>query len=220
MFKTELHCHSIDVSQCARVDVDVIVKKFTDAGYSTLVLANHFNAGTYDYLQSTSWNDWIDKYIAGYKKLKEHAGNSLNILLGMELRFNSALNDYLVFGVTEEFLRAHDDIFDMNVWDFHKLARENGLLFIQAHPFRDGMTVIHPHALDGVEVFNGHMGHDSRNDIANAWADKYSLIKTSGTDFHYSDVPANAGILTDKEIKTISELVDVLKSGKYELIRG
>lgn len=220
MFKTELHCHSNDVSECARVDVNTIVEKYTKGGYSSLVLCNHFNAGTYKYLKCESWNEWIDKYIYGYTRLKKAAQGKLNIMLGMELRFTGASNDYLVFGVTEEFLRAHEYLYDMNIWDFHKLAKENGMLFIQAHPFRDGMTVVHPHALDGVEVFNGHMGHDSRNDIANAWADKFGLIKTSGTDFHYEDVPTNAGILTENEITSLSELVDVLKSGKYKLIKG
>ena len=40
------------------------------------------------------------------------------------------------------------------------------------------------------------------------------------TDFHYNDVPTNAGILTENEITSMEQLVDILKSGKYELIRG
>ena len=220
MFKTELHCHSNDISACARVDADIIIEKFTGAGYSTLVLANHFNSSTYTHNKCESWNEWIDKYIGAYNLLKEKAKGKLNILLGMELRTNENINDYLVFGVTEKFLRENENIFKMNIWDVHKLTSENGMLLIQAHPFRDSMTVTNPKALDGVEVFNGHMGHDSRNDIAEAWANKFSLIKTSGTDFHYADVPANAGILTENEITTMDELVDVLKSGNYELVKA
>jgi hypothetical protein len=220
MFKTELHCHSNDISACARVDADIIIEKFTSAGYSTLVLANHFNSSTYTHNKCESWNEWIDKYIGAYNLLKEKAKGKLNILLGMELRTNENINDYLVFGVTEKFLRENENIFKMNIRDVHKLTSENGMLLIQAHPFRDSMTVTNPKALDGVEVFNGHMGHDSRNDIAEAWANKFSLIKTSGTDFHYADVPANAGILTENEITTMDELVDVLKSGNYELVKA
>ena len=220
MFKTELHCHSNDISACARVDADIIIEKFTSAGYSTLVLANHFNSSTYTHNKCESWNEWIDKYIGAYNLLKEKAKGKLNILLGMELRTNENINEYLVFGVTEKFLRENENIFKMNIWDVHKLTSENGMLLIQAHPFRDSMTVTNPKALDGVEVFNGHMGHDSRNDIAEAWANKFSLIKTSGTDFHYADVPANAGILTENEITTMDELVAVLKSGNYELVKA
>jgi predicted metal-dependent phosphoesterase TrpH len=105
------------------------------------------------------------------------------------------------------------------VADFHKLCQEKGYLFIQAHPFRNGMKVINPAFVDGVEVFNGHGGHDSRNEIAEAWANKFSLLKTSGTDFHYAHAPTNGGIVTDEKIQTVQQLVAVLKSGKYELIK-
>ena len=219
MFKTELHCHSNDVSSCARVDVDTIIKRYTEGGYTSLVLTNHLSIYTYDYIKPTDWNDFIDKFVGGYKKLKEAAGEKLNILFGMELRFKNSCNDYLVFGVTEEFLRANEDLLDMYPEKFHNICKENGYLFIQAHPFRNWMSVTPPDQVDGVEVFNGHKGHDSRNDIANMWADKFNLIKTSGTDFHYADVPTNAGIMTEYEIKDINTLIDTLKSGNYTLIK-
>ena len=219
MFKTELHCHSADISQCARVNVDTIIKRYTDGGYSSIVLTNHFNSGTSNSLNCKTWDEFVDKYIAGYEKLKSAAYGKLNVLLGMELRFDENCNDYLVFGIDEKFLRENEYIYRSNPREFHKLAQKNGLLFIQAHPFRHGMTIIDPSCLDGVEIFNGHMGHNSSNDIANIWAEKYSLIKTSGTDFHYADVPTNAGILTDIEIVDEKQLVDILKSGNYTLIK-
>ena len=219
MFKTELHCHSCDVSGCARVNAEQIIEKFTSAGYTTLVLSNHLHPWTHCHVKSESWSELVDKYMAGYYNLKEKAQGKLNILLGMELRVRENGNDYLIFGVTEEFLRAHENLLDMNIWDVHKLTSENGMLLIQAHPFRDGITVTNPKAIDGVEVFNGHKGHDSRNDIAEAWADKFSLIKTSGTDFHYDYAPANAGIITEHEITDMAALIETLKSGNYELIK-
>ena len=219
MFKTELHCHSKSVSACARVSNEEIIQKFTEAGYTSLVLTNHFNQGTQDFLGCASYQDFVTAYLKGYEDLKREASGKLNIILGMELRFNENSNDYLVFGITEEFLRAHEDIFSLNPERFSKISRESGLLFVQAHPFRNTMTVINPAFLDGVEVYNGHKGHDSRNEIADMWADKYGLIKTSGTDFHYPHVPANAGILTEKEIKTSDDLLEIIKSGSYSLIK-
>ncbi len=220
MFKTELHCHSLDISECARVNTSDIIEKFTASGYSTLVLSNHFNYGTMKFNKATNWADFIDKFVGAYEKLKRDAEGRLNILLGAELRFNENINDYLLFGITKEFLLAHPEIFDLNPEKLYPILKENGILIVQAHPFRNGMTVIRPTFLDGVEAFNGHTGHDSRNEIANAWADKYNLIKTSGTDFHYKDVPANAGILTKMEITSMPQLVDILKNGNYELIKG
>jgi len=217
MFKTELHCHSLEISECARVNSNDIVRKFTEAGYNTLVLSNHFSYTTMQYHKSQSWEEFVEKFVGAYETLKEAAKGKLNILLGAELRFKANLNDYLLFGITKQFLLDHPEIFDLNPEKFHALAKENGILFVQAHPFRNSMTVINPCHLDGVEVFNGHFGHDSRNDIANAWADKFGLIKTSGTDYHYDSSPANGGIFTDEEITSMPQLVEILKSGKYEL---
>lgn len=218
MFKTELHCHSDDISMCARVSVNDIIEKFHGAGYSSLVLTNHFNKDTMNAHSPNDWCGFIDKYVAAYEKLKKAAEGKLNIILGMELRFNANINDYLVFGITEKFLKKNEGMFDMSLKDFRRIANENGCLVVQAHPFRFGMTVTDPANLDGVEVRNGHMGHNSNNDIAKAWAEKYSLIQTSGTDFHYKDVPANSGIMTDEEIVSSEQLVSILKSGNYTLI--
>lgn len=220
MFKTELHCHSMPMSLCARVDNDVIIEKYLNAGYSTIVLANHFNQGTINGHGFKSYKEFADAYIGAYKSLKEASRGKLEILLGMEMRFNRNINDYLVFGIDEDFIYNNPSAFDMSIDSYHKLVNSYGGLLIQAHPFRNDMTVVPPYLLDGVEVFNGHMGHDSRNDIANMWADKHSLIKTSGTDFHYADVPVNAGIMTSEKITDMKMLVEILKSGNYTLIKN
>ena len=219
MFKTELHCHSNNISLCAQVSCADVVKKFTEAGYTTLVLTNHLNDYTMEH-HASSWEEFIDKFYNAYMELKKEADGRLNILFGAELRFKENINDYLLFGVTREFLLAHPEIFSLNPEKLSPILRENNILFVQAHPFRNGMTVINPRFLDGVEIFNGHMGHDSRNEIAEAWAKKYNLIATSGTDFHYNDVPANAGILTSEEITSTTQLVEILKSGDFTHIKG
>lgn len=217
MFKTELHCHSNDISLCARVNTEQIVETFVSKGYSTLVLTNHLSDYTVESHTHGNWNEFVDLYYAAYEKLKKEAEGKLNILFGAELRFNDSNNDYLVYGMTKEFLYEHPDIFTLHAEKFHNLAKENNILFIQAHPFRNWMMVIDPKMIDGVEVFNGHFGHDSRNDIANMWAEKYGLIKTSGTDYHYITSPANGGIFTENEITDMSQLIEILKSGSYTL---
>ncbi len=217
MFKTELHCHSNDISLCARVNTKEIIDTFANAGYNSIVLANHFNDYTMEAVCPNDWRGFVDKYYEAYEKLKNEAYGKLNVLFGAELRFKENCNDYLLFGLTKEFLYEHPEIFTLNPESFHKLAKENGILFVQAHPFRNDMTIIRPQHLDGVEVFNGHFGHDSRNEIANLWAEKYGLIKTSGTDYHYITSPANGGILTENEITEMSQLVEILKSGNYTL---
>ncbi|MBQ8145170.1 MAG: PHP domain-containing protein [Clostridia bacterium] len=222
MFKTELHCHSSEVSECARVSASELVKKYISQGYSTLVLTNHFASFTYNYLKCIDWQDWIDKYTHGYKILKEIAGDKLEVLLGVELRPVNSPNDYLLYGADEAFLREHEWLFRLSVEELSRVTRENGILLIQAHPFRNNMCISSPGLLDGIEVYNGSaLGHyktDSRNDIALAWAKKFDLLCTSGSDLHYPDDPPCAGILTEQKISDASTLVRVLKSKSYSII--
>ena len=219
MFKTELHCHSADISGCASATAEDIVAHYTAAGYSSLVLANHLQSATMRTLGYEDYRDFISGFVKAWEKLRLIAKGKMNILFGAELRFNSNCNDYLLFGATPDFLLKHPDIFDMNPKTFSEYAREAGILFIQAHPFRDHMTIIDPKSIDGIEVFNGHIEHNSRNSIADAWADMHGLLKTSGSDFHHTTHFPNAGIITDFEIKSMDELVSTLKNGNYGLIK-
>ena len=88
---------------------------------------------------------------------------------------------------------------------------------MHAHPFRNGMLVVDPRDIDGMETFNGTPSYDGRNSVADTWAKKYGLIPTSGSDFHNPDQYGTGGILTSAAIRTGEELVSVLKSGNYTL---
>jgi len=215
-YKTELHCHSKDVSGCSNESVEGIVEKYLAAGYRTVCLTNHFCPGSHD---DTHWEEKVDKLFRGYEKLVKASAGWLNIVMGMELRFAENSNDYLVFGFDRQYLLDHPDIIKMGLGKYIGMARADGLFTIQAHPCRYGMTVTRPDRLDGMEVFNGHPGHNSNNDIALHWAEKYGLIQTSGTDHHNRDHRPDGGIITDFPIRTPEELIGALRSGNYELIR-
>lgn len=224
MFKTEMHVHSASVSNCASADEGEIVRRYIAAGYTSLVLTNHLSKFTYKNRRfdhsGYSWDEKIDYYMNGYHRMKEAAVGRVNILLGVELRSNKDGNDYLIHGVDEAFLRSFPEIMDVPIADVAPRVHEAGGLLFQAHPFRNGMKVTKPSILDGIEVYNGHSEHDSRNDIANMWADKYGLIKISGTDYHHTFHTIGAGISTEEPITSEKQLVEVLRSGRYQLIRA
>lgn len=217
-YKTELHCHSRDGSGCADESAEGIVEKYLKHGYSTVVLTNHF-APAWDVNNRGAWLNQIENKYMAYDKLVEAADGKLNILMGLEFRFVENCNDYVVLGFTREFLENIDLSVTKSVKEFAKTARENGLFIIQAHPFRPCMTFMYPDHVDAVEVYNGHPGHDSHNFLAEAFADFYGKIKTSGTDHHDKDHDPRGGILTDEPITSEAQLIKVLRSGKYELIK-
>ncbi len=219
-YKTELHCHSFPVSQCANTRADKVVEMYLEAGYDTIVLVNHINHCTFSGINLPTWKEKMDCFMEGYHDLQKAAeGTGINILLGAEVSLAEASNDYLCFGVTEEFLYA-EDFMSWSIAEFAQHAHNHGVLVYQAHPFRPLMRVVNPAVLDGFEIFNGHPGHNSQNTIAKAWAETYGKPGVSGSDHHADGQPVNGGIITEIEIKDNATLLDVLKSGSYTLIEG
>ena len=215
-FKTELHAHTSEVSPCGHVTAPEVAEHFIAEGYSSLVITNHYCDYVIDNIKG-SWQEKMDYYVYPYHLMKEYAGDRLNVILGCELRFEGSINDYLIYGMTEGFLRQNPDLHKMNLRTFADLAHESGMLVVQAHPFRNGITIVNPALLDGMETFNGTPSYDGRNRVAEEWAKQYGLIRTSGSDFHNPDQRGYGGILTNAAIRTGEELVAVLKSGNYTL---
>ena len=223
MFKTELHCHSAEVSNCAPAGAREVAEHYIEAGYTTLVLANHLSKYTYKNKRfdhsDWSWNDKIDYYMNGFHKLEEACAGKIHVLLGCELRLNKDGNDYLLYGVTEDFLRSMPDMMDMPITEVREALHEIGGLFFQAHPFRNGMKVTRPEYLDGIEVYNGHIGHDSRTWVARQWAEHFGLLQSSGSDFHAVEHKISGGLLTDTPVLSNAQLVELLRSGNATLLK-
>ena len=222
IYKTELHLHSAEVSACSTATAEDIVKVYLDAGYTSVVLTNHFSPFSYKCsrydLTHLSPKEKCEYYINGYHALKKAADGKLNVLFGMELYPLSRECDYLIYGMTEDFLRAHTDLMELPLETTSALVREAGMILAQAHPFRNNMMVTNPDLLDAIETHNAHTG-DFRNQLAEMWADKFSLIKTAGSDYHGSHHQVESGIATDFPITTNEELLAVLKNGNYKQIQ-
>ncbi|MBQ3126000.1 MAG: hypothetical protein IJC15_02925 [Clostridia bacterium] len=224
IYKTELHIHTAEVSDCASSPARESAEFYAAAGYSTVVVTNHMSKFTYKNKRfdhsGDSWDAKCDYYMNGYHTMVEAAAGRFHVLFGMELRSNTNDNDYLIYGMTEEFMRSCPDMMDMPLKELEPALREAGMLFFQAHPFRNGMRVTRPELLDGVEIYNGHPGHDSRNDIAELWAKKFNLLTSSGTDYHHAHHQPAGGIATDFAITSNEELVRVIRESNFRFIRG
>lgn len=216
-----MHFHTKNTSNCANIKAKKSVKEYIKAGYDGIIVTDHLSPSTYMKFgrELLPWNKKIDFFLRGYKEALETANGEINVLLGMELRFRTSEgdNDYLVYGITEEFLYSHPNLLEMNIKKFYELCQKNGFLVFQAHPFRFGMKVTNPKYLDGVEIFNGNPRHNSNNDIAEIWAEKYDLMVTSGSDYHERNDIGIGGIYFNKEIKDNKTLVEELLTRNCEL---
>lgn len=206
-FLFEMHLHTAGVSTCAHVPAEKSMRLYKQAGYAGVVVTDHINSSTFALMKHASWKRKMNHFLKGYRRCKEFEEEHFTVLLGAELRFHGSDNDYLLFGLTEDFLYRHRKIMEMDPASFHELAQKEGILFVQAHPFRNGLKIVDPKHLDGIETYNGNPRHDSRNEIAKAWAQKFGMLETSGSDFHEREDFARGGVIFSQPVHTGRELV-------------
>jgi predicted metal-dependent phosphoesterase TrpH len=220
MFKYETHFHTSETSPCGRVKAEEAVRIYQRAGYSGLVVTDHYFGGFFENHPFMSWNKKIDLYLAGYRKaLAEGQRLGLDIHLGMEIRFNENANDYLVYGFDEAFLREQRKLYRLTLKEFRELTTDKGIVTIQAHPFRPCMIPAPPELIDGVEVYNGNPRHDSSNHLALQYAVDNKLKMLSGSDFHQPQDAAKGGILVEDRIKVNDFALVLLQNKISELLR-
>lgn len=216
--KIDLHIHTTGFSNCGKLSIEEIVPLYSRAGYDCIVITNHFSTTSRKWFQENVGGDFCKSYFDTIKKGAE-LGEKLGLLVlgGFELRFDENSNDYLVYGMTEEMCRDCGKIFAMTPEEYGLFAKENGILFYQAHPFRNKITVVNPECLFGMEILNTHPRHDSRNDIASLWAEKYHLHKIAGSDCHQIQDVGTSFISTDQPVKNMGDLLHILKKDLYTL---
>ncbi len=220
MSKFETHMHTSETSSCGKVEAAEGIRLYKKAGYDGVVITDHFYEKFFEDLAGMPWEDKIDNYLAGYRKAYEEGKRlGITVLLGMEIRFTENANDYLVYGVSESFLKNHPKPYKLGLKEFKKLADRENFLIFQAHPYRAKMIVADLQDIHGVEVYNGNPRHNSRNDKALTLAAGNGLLMSSGSDFHQPEDVARGGMIFPSDIKTIGEFVQALKRRAAELIR-
>ena len=211
-FRMDMHVHTKNVSSCGKVGARDLVSMYKASGYDAVVITDHYYRGYFDGLGDLGWAAKIDRFLAGYREARDVGQKiGLAVLLGMELRFQDSDNDYLVYGVTEDFLKENPSLFTMGLERFHRFSRAQNILIYQAHPFRPGMTAANPDWLDGAEVYNGNARHDSRDGLAYQFALRHRLAMVSGSDFHQPEDLGRGGLVLAAEVDSNAALVAVLK---------
>ena len=220
----EMHAHNAEVSRCAKAFAQELAERYIALGYDGIVSTNHLNSHTFSSpeFKNASWEAKAEKFMSGFRAVEKAVNGRLTVLLGVEVSLYSEPNDYLVYGVTEEFLKNNGDIMSLTKEELSALVHKNGMLIVQAHPFRPYIHRANPKFIDGCEIFNGKDKDKDFNQKAQAWAKKENFkIVTAGADYHRESQRGNAsGIITEEKINNNDDLVRILKSGKYEINMG
>lgn len=221
MFKYELHLHTSQGSGCGFSEGKEYVQFYKELGYSGAVVTDHFYHGNTRPSRNLSWNQYIDEYTSGYYDMKKAAeGKDFDVFFGIEERFD-CWDEYLIYGLEPEWFINRPELRDMKREEFLTLAKENGALIIQAHPYRyrsyvkTDRLIISPSLADGFEVFNS-CNFPEENKLALNLAIKEKKLMTSGSDRHratnYIDTPG--GVILPQRAGSVHELIDLIRGGK------
>ena len=209
----DLHAHSSGISKCCRIPFEEVLKQALDNGIDGIVLTNHYQKS---YVKDGKFDEFAEKYIKEYINAKEY-GDSIGcrVLFGIEVTMELYPNVHmLIYGVDTVFLKNNLDVFDKTQKELYTLVKSCGGVLVQAHPFRNGTTVLDTDFLDGIEI-NCHPLYDSSHskEVLEI-GERNRLIVTCGGDFHADTYRPKCGMFLPEEIKDHESLRSWLLSSE------
>ena len=225
MYKYEMHSHTSECDRDASLSGKELVNLYKDAGYSGMVITDHYIERFYtmwfpEEVKGLTHEQQVSRWLKGFRTArKEGEKIGFTVLPGAEVRFDNLPNDYLLYGIHEDFFYTVPRLNELKNLEELLSILPRDVCVVHAHPFRDGMIVARPDGLFGIEAYNG--GTDEfRNYIAKLFANHYGVAMTSGSDIHNKKRLAKGGIMTERRIETSEDLISVLRSGEYNLIES
>lgn len=191
----ETHLHTNQGSACGKNTGAEMALACKEAGYTGIIVTDHFFYGNTCVDRNLPWSDWVEGYTKGYESAREMGDKiGLQVFFGWEASYEG--NDFLVYGLDKQWLLSHPEIRDASVKEQYELVHADGGVIIHAHPFREEFYIpkvrLFPEWVDGVEVLNAsHMvkfpeecGSSVFDRRALEYANEYHFPQIGGSDIH------------------------------------
>ena len=206
--KIDTHTHSSGVSKCSRVTCEELIDQKIALGYDGAVLTNHCQAW---YYQPEEHSAWAKNFLEEYERGRQYAkARNFPFLLGIEITLNEPhYADWLVYGVTEEFLRDVPAPYRLKQRELFEICKTYGMVMVQAHPYRQMPGEVE--YMHGIEI-NCTPGDLQKAEEVIAFARQNKRLVTCGTDYHGADRDFFGGMRIPKEIETGVEFAQYLLS--------
>ena len=181
--KLDLHAHSSGISHCCRIPAETVLSFAQNIGLDGIVLTNHY---TKYYVRDDDAEGFARAYIAEYEYAKA-LGDAIGVkvFFGVEVTWEESTNVHiLLYGVSPEFVLSHPRMYDYSQKALYEVVKAVGGAMIQAHPYRNGATVLDTRYLDGLEINCHPLYEKSYAEKLIAIAQSEGLIVTCAGDFH------------------------------------
>lgn len=225
MYLYETHVHSMNASLCAKCMPKELVRAYKEAGYTGLILTDHFVKGNTSVSRDLDWKKRMHMYYDAYLEAKEEGEKlDFDVFFGIEHHYEKG-KEILIYGITIEFLLEHPELETAPIEVYAKLVHENGGILIHAHPHRirdyiDPSFAPRYDVCDGIEVYNAADSLEI-NELAVKDAIGLKKIMTSGGDVHkVNDEPkiGQAGMWFDRRLANAHAFVSALKNGDGQIV--
>ncbi len=226
----ETHMHTRPGSACARNSGAEMAEAAHLMGYTGIIITDHNWGGNTGIDRTLPWEQWVDDFTTGYREALEYGqAHDLDVFWGYEAGYQGT--EFLIYGVTPDWLKAHPEIRDADVKEQYRLIHEGGGMVIHAHPFREAEYIpeirLYPEYVDGVEGFNAshsdtgsshyHPEYDRR---AVRYANEHGLPITAGSDIHGSDL-RGGGVAFKRRLPSVQDYCRAILGGEdYVLTNG
>lgn len=207
----DLHAHSSGISRCCQIPFEQVLKQTLDNGMNGIVLTNHYQKS---YVGDDCLDNFVENYITEFFSAEQYGKKiGCKVYFGIELTTELYPNVHmLIYGVGPEFLRKHPYLFDLTQKELYKLVKSNNGILVQAHPFRNGTTVLDTEYMDGVEINCHPLYGKSYAEKLLCIAKDNHLIVTCGGDFHADTYRPKCGMFLPNHIKNHNDLCSYLLS--------
>lgn len=224
----ETHLHTKEGSACASNTAEELVIAYKAAGYTGIMVTDHFYRGNTAVDRNCSWEDWVEAYCKGYENAKQTGDKiGLQVFFGWEESHQGT--DFLIYGLGKEWLLQHPELKEVSIEEQYRLVHEAGGMVIHAHPYREAWYIpeirLFPKAADGVEVRNAsHFGKSMREDgesmydvQALEYAQNYQLPVTGGSDIHSTNL-LYGGMAFSRRLENVQDYIKAVLQREGEPI--
>lgn len=207
----DLHAHSGPLSPCCRIPYDKVLEEALAHGMDGIVLTNHYQKSN---MKEDSLESYVEKYIDEYYRTEAYGRKiGCRVFFGVEVTMERYPKVHmLLYGIDPEYLRAHPDLFDLTQKELYELTKAGGGIMVQAHPFRNGTTVLDPAYLDGVEINCHPIYKKSYAQELIDIAEKEHLLLTCGGDYHADTYRPKCGMILPDELVDHKDLCRYLST--------
>ncbi len=224
----ETHLHTSEASACARNTGAEMVRACYDAGYTGIMVTNHFVYGNTNVDRSLPWEEWVENFCKGYESAKEEGDKlGFQVFFGWESGYQGT--EFLVYGLDKEWLRLHPEIKDATIEEQYEMVHRDGGMVIHAHPFRKEDYIpeirLFPQFVDGVEGVNathacklsGCHNNPFWDEQAKQYAKENDLPMSAGSDVHGVEL-LYGGIAFAHKLTGIEDYIKAIKERRACLL--